>query len=57
VSITSEENDVIVRADVPQRVVLDFIKKQSMQKKPEPTAEKATTPVKKQPVRRKRKRA
>lgn len=57
VSITADENDVVVRADVPQQVVLDFIKKQSMQKKPEPAADKPVTPVKKQPVRRKRKRA
>jgi hypothetical protein len=57
VSITAEENDVVVRADIKQQVVIDFIKKQSMQKKAEPAAEKTTTPVKRQPVRRKRKRA
>ena len=55
VSLTAEENDVVVRADIPQQVVIDYIKKQSMEKKSEPSAAKA--PVKKQPVRRKRKRA
>jgi hypothetical protein len=57
VSITAEENDVVVRADIPQQVVVDFIKKQSAPKKPEPAADKPATPAKKQPVRRKRKRA
>ncbi len=53
-SFTAEESEVVLRADVPQQVILDFIKKQTAPKKDE-AATKAATPVKKKvPVRRKR---
>jgi hypothetical protein len=54
VKFTAEDNDVVVRADIPQQMVLDFIKQQTAPKK-EVVAVPAKT-KKKQPVRRKRRK-
>ena len=54
-SLTAEGNEVVLRADIPQQVLLDFIKEQMQPKKPAPAARTTTAPVKrKTPVRRKR---
>jgi len=54
IRFSAEDNDVVLRADFPQQVVLDFIKKQTEPKKPEVTA--PATPKKKTPVRRRTRR-
>ena len=54
IQFSAENNDVVLRADVPQQMVLDFIKRQSAPKAETPTT---TPPVKKKPtVRRKPRR-
>ena len=55
-SITPQDDDIILRADVPQQTVLNFIKQQMTPKK-QPTATEpaaATQPAKKPVVRRRR---
>ncbi len=60
-SITPQENEVVVRADVPQQTVLDIIKEQMKPKKKaaEPSVAPATkeTPTKKRSVRRRSRRS
>ncbi len=55
-TLTAEESEVVLRADIPQQMVLDFIKKQTAPKEVAPA--KSAAPVKKKaPVRRRRKAA
>ncbi len=59
-SITPLENEVVLRADVPQQTVVDIIKEQMKpKKKAEDSAAPATTepPAKKRPVRRRTRRS
>lgn len=59
-SITPQENEVVMRADVPQQVIVDMIKEQMKPKKDEPQSGAAATkepPAKKRPVRRRTRRA
>lgn len=58
-TLTAEDSELVLRADVPQQMVLDFIKAQTAPRKQEAAAPaKATAPAKKRtPVRRKRKTA
>jgi hypothetical protein len=55
-SITPQENEVVLRADVAQQVVVDMIKEQMKPKKTEESSSAATAtkeaPAKKRPVRR-----
>ena len=53
VSLTAEESELVLRADVPQQMVVDFIKSQTTPKKAEP-ATSAPPTKKRTPVRRKR---
>lgn len=57
-SITPQENEVVMRADVAQQVIVDMIKEQMKPKKAEPLASPATKepPAKKRPVKRRTKR-
>jgi hypothetical protein len=53
IRFTAEENDVVIRADIPQQMLIDFIKKQTAPKKQDPPATSSPAPVKKKtPVRR-----
>jgi hypothetical protein len=56
---TAEDNEVVLRADVPQQVVLDYIKEQMAPKKQEQavTDVKTSAPVKKKTTVRRRKRS
>jgi hypothetical protein len=55
ISINAEESEVVLRADVPQQMVLDLIKEKMTPRKDEAAVGPASTPVKKRtPVRRKR---
>lgn len=51
ISITPEENEVVLRADVPQQTVLDMIKAQM---KPKKVADSSAAPVTQQPPAKKR---
>lgn len=55
--LTAKENEVVLSADLPQQMVIDFIKKQMQPKKQEAATSAAKTPAKKPVVRRKRRRA
>jgi hypothetical protein len=52
--LTARDNEVVLSADVPQQMVLDFIKSQSQPKKAE--ASVATKPAAKKPVTRRKRR-
>ncbi len=54
--LTAKENEVVLSADLPQQMVIDFIKTQMQPKKDEPATSAAKTPEKKPVVRRKRRR-
>ncbi|MGH9882549.1 MAG: hypothetical protein ACRD6N_14020 [Pyrinomonadaceae bacterium] len=55
IKFAAEENEVVVRADVSQQMVLDFIKEQMAPQKQDATVTKSPAPVKKKTtVRRKR---
>jgi hypothetical protein len=60
-SITPQENEVVLRADVAQQVVVDMIKEQMKPKKTEESSSAATAtkeaPAKKRPVRRRSRRS
>lgn len=54
-TLTAEDSEVVLRADVPPQMILDFIKTQTAPRKEETAPMKSTTPAKKRaPVRRKR---
>lgn len=53
IRFSAEENDVVIRADIPQQIVVDFMKKQTAPKKPDVSP---TTTKKKTSVRRKTRR-
>jgi hypothetical protein len=60
VSITPQENEVVLRADVPQQTVLDMIKEQMKPKKKEEASSAAPAkepPVRKRTVRRRGRRS
>jgi hypothetical protein len=55
--LTAKDNEVVLSADFPQQMVIDFIKTQLKPKKEEATATSAAKPAAKKPVvRRKRRR-
>ena len=54
--LNATENEVVISADVPQQVVLDFMKSQMQPKKQDAAAVGTKTPAKKPVVRRKRRR-
>lgn len=54
--LTAKENEVVLSADLPQQMVIDFIKKQMQPKKDEPATSAAKPAAKKPVVRRKRRR-
>lgn len=54
-ALTAEENEVVLRADIPQQMVLDFIKAQTASK--QAAVQPATPAKKKTTVRRRRKAA
>ncbi|HET6669881.1 MAG TPA: hypothetical protein VFH15_06575 [Pyrinomonadaceae bacterium] len=53
--LTAKDNEVVLSADLPQQMVIDFIRKHSQPKKEE-ASKAAATPAKKPVVRRKRRR-
>jgi len=53
-SISAEQNDVVLRADFPQQMLIDLIKKQMMPKKQDSSA--ASPPAKKRVVKKRRPR-
>lgn len=53
---TAKDNEVVLSADLPQQMVIDFIKTQMQPKKEEAATSTVTTPEKKPAVRRKRRR-
>jgi hypothetical protein len=54
VSLTAEESEVVLKADVPQQMVIDFIKSQTAPKKAEPATSAPPAKKKTTPVRRRR---
>ena len=54
--LTAKDNEVVLSADLPQQMVIDFIKSQSQPKKEEAATTSTPTPAKKPVVRRKRRR-
>lgn len=55
--LAAKDNEVTLSADLPQQMVIDFIKSQTQPKKEEPASSAPATPAKKKPVvRRKRRR-
>jgi hypothetical protein len=54
--LTAKDNEVMLSADFPQQMVIDFIKSQSQPKKEDAATTSAPTPAKKPVVRRKRRR-
>ena len=54
--LTAKDNEVVLSADLPQQMVIDFIKTKMQPKKEEPTTSVAPAPAKKPVVRRKRRR-
>ncbi len=54
--LTAKDNEVVLSADLPQQMVIDFIKTKMQPKKEEPATSAAPTPAKKPVVRRKRRR-
>jgi hypothetical protein len=58
IRFTAEENDVVIRADIPQQTLVDFMKKQMAPKKEEPSvsAPAPSAPVKKKTTRRRTRR-
>ena len=54
--LTAKENEVVLSADLPHQMVIDFIKTQMQPKKEQPTTLAAPAPAKKPVVRRKRRR-
>lgn len=54
--LTAKDNEVVLSADFPQQMVIDFIKSQSQPKKEDAATTSAPTPAKKPVVRRKRRR-
>ena len=57
INFTAEDNEVVIRADFPQQMLIDLIKQQMTPKKDEPaTSSPAKTPVKKKTTVRRRTR-
>lgn len=55
--LTAKDNEILLSADVPQQMVIDFIKSKTQSRKDEPATTSATKPPAKKPVvRRKRRR-
>ncbi len=55
--LTAKDNEILLSADVPQQMVIDFIKSKTQPKKDEPATTSAAKPAAKKPVvRRKRRR-
>lgn len=50
--LTAKDNEVVLSADLPQQMVIDFIKSKMQPKKEEPTTSAAPAPAKKPVVRR-----
>jgi hypothetical protein len=57
IKFTAQENEVVVRADLPQQMVLDFIKEQMTPKKQDATVTKSPAPVKRKTTVRRKRRA
>lgn len=55
-SITAQEHEVVLRADLPQQMVLDFIKEQMAPRKKAEDASMETKPASRKPVTKRRKR-
>lgn len=56
VQLTAKDNEVVLSADFPQQMVIDFIKSMSQPKKQEAAASSSKTPAKKPAIGRKRRR-
>ena len=54
--LNAKDNEVVLSADLPQQMVIDFIKTKMQPKKEEPATSAAPAPAKKPVVRRKRRR-
>ena len=52
----AKDNEVVISADLPQQMVIDFIKSKTQPKKDEPAAAAGKTPAKKPVVRRRKRR-
>jgi hypothetical protein len=53
-SITPEDNEIVLRADIPQQMVIDFIHEQMNPKVGESSPAKASAPTRKRPAHRRR---